>query len=150
MRLMSFALTKRQVIDGSKTVTRRNGWVWLVEACSRGETPRLWAVDKCTGFRPGEKPVRYGIIEVVDARREPLNAITKEDCVREGFPDMEPREFVEFYRKVNKCEADKLITRTEFRQVGEWVQAEADTRPLSLTLESEAWKNLFRCLTGVA
>ena len=46
MRMMSFALTERQLMDGSKTVTRRTGWANL----RPGE--RLLAVRKAMGRPP--------------------------------------------------------------------------------------------------
>jgi hypothetical protein len=118
MRRISYALTKRQLQDGSKDVTRRLGWLWLVEACKRGERPRLLAVSKCMGLRPGEKADVYGFVDVVNARLESLDAIDQDDCRREGFPELTPAEFVAFFcrvHKAKKCTPETEVTRIEFR-----------------------------------
>ena len=70
MRMMSFALTERQLMDGSKTVTRRIGWRDLKPGA------RLLAVRKAMGLKPGEKVQPLCEIEVVSVRRERLDAIT--------------------------------------------------------------------------
>lgn len=66
MRRMSFALTRTQLLDGSKDVTRRLGWANLKPG------QRLLAVSKCMGLKPGEKADIYGEIEVVSVEREHL------------------------------------------------------------------------------
>ena len=89
MRNMSFFLTPQQVIAGTKTVTRRFGWGFL----KPGDMVR--PVLKGMGLKRGEKikPLR-GPLRIVSLRWEPLNAIDQSDCEREGFPGMEPGEFV--------------------------------------------------------
>lgn len=87
MRLMSFALTTAQLLDGSKTVTRRVGWANLKPG------DRLKAVRKAMGLRLGEKVDVLAEIEVVSVRRERLDAVDAVDCIAEGFPDMSPDEF---------------------------------------------------------
>lgn len=114
MRLISFFLTTDQFLDGSKDVTRRNGWKFLV-----GKTGvRLMAIEKGQGLKKGEKVNRLGEIEVLDARLEPLWHIIKNpaDCRREGFPKLSPREFIKMYCKHNGCHADEEITRMVFRR----------------------------------
>lgn len=106
---MSFFMTTQQIIDETKTVTRRFGW-WNLKG---GEL--LCAVEKCQGLGKGGKINRLKVIEVVSTRSEPLNAITKEECVLEGFPDMEPAEFVAMIVKHHKCEPDKIVNRIEFK-----------------------------------
>jgi hypothetical protein len=110
-RNMSFMLTTAQVKAGTKTVTRRMGWLNL-----KANT-LIWAVEKCQGLKKGEKINRLRQIRVVDVRREPLSAITKDDCVKEGFPEMEPAEFLQFFSKHNKCAIDEEVTRIEFEYV---------------------------------
>jgi hypothetical protein len=80
MRMMSFALTERQLLDGTKTVTRRTGWKNL----RAGE--RLLAVRKAMGLKAGEKVQPLCKIEVVSVRQERLDAITPADVLAEGFP----------------------------------------------------------------
>lgn len=50
MRNMSFALTTDQILAGTKTVTRRLGWLRLQPG------DHLRPVRKCMGLRPGENP----------------------------------------------------------------------------------------------
>ena len=110
-RNMSFQMTTEQYLNRTKTVTRRLGW-WKVGI---GEV--LNGVEKCQGLKKGEKMVRLGQHRVVSARLEPLNAITKEDCVREGFPEMEPAEFVEMFVRHHNCLPTVTVNRIEFEYV---------------------------------
>ena len=111
MRRISFGLTLAQFIDGSKTVTRRLGWADL----KAGD--RLLAVDRVMGIRKGEKATVLGEIEVVDVRRERLDAITDDDVVREGFPGKDAAWFVAFFCKAMKVGPADEVTRIEFRKV---------------------------------
>lgn len=111
MRNMSFALTPDQVVDGSKDVTRRNGWLFL----KVGE--RVQGVLKGMGRKPGEPLVKLCVIEVLSIRREPLDAITPDDVRREGFPGKTPAEFVTMYCKAMGGAPSQEITRIEFRRV---------------------------------
>lgn len=108
---MSFSMTTPQFKDGSKDVTRRFGW-WFLKAGDR-----LWGVEKAMGLQKGEKINRLGLIEVISTRPEPLNKITKEDCVREGFPDFEPCNFVDMLQDHYGCEPDAICNRIEFKHV---------------------------------
>jgi hypothetical protein len=112
MRNMSFALTTGPVERQEKDVTRRLGWLFL----KVGDF--LQPVLKCMGLKPGEKIVRVGscCIRVEKVSRERLDAITQEECVREGFPDMTPAEFVAMFCKTHRgCKPYTVITRIEFR-----------------------------------
>ncbi|WP_020402232.1 hypothetical protein [Gracilimonas tropica] len=105
---MSFALTTRQIKNRQKTVTRRFGWWFLkpgdiVNAC-----------EKCMGLRKGEKVNKLCRIRITDVRKEPLNAITKGDCIAEGFPDYEPADFVAMLTDHYGCEATEPVNRIEF------------------------------------
>ena len=117
MNLISFMLTAEQVRTQTKTVTRRLWWSWL----NRGEL--LQAVVKGQGLRKGERVERLAIIRVKDVRREPLNALTggsytehaaKQECVKEGFPDLSAREFVAMFCEEMGCKPEQQITRIEF------------------------------------
>jgi hypothetical protein len=118
LRLMSFAMTEPQYVDGSKDVTRRLGW-WD----TKNDRPRLrprevfMGAQKCQGLRKGEKVVPLGESEHVSSRRERVDAITPDDVRREGFPDMTVEEFIAFFCRANRCQRDTLITRIEFRRV---------------------------------
>lgn len=111
MRSMSFALTTRQFLDGSKTVTRRLGWLTL----KPGDQVR--AVEKGMGLQKGEHPRVFGEIEVVNVRRERLDAIEDADCAREGFPGMTAEGFVEMFCRHMGCQPDTFVTRIQFRKV---------------------------------
>lgn len=126
MRNISFALTTDQVRKGTKTVTRRMGWQWLVDACARGAEVYLMACEKCMGRKKGEPLVRLRVIEVLDARRELLDAMIVDrdygqaECSAEGFPDMSPEEFVAFFQGSHAgCQIDSEITRIHFRYADE-------------------------------
>ncbi len=112
-RLISVALTEASVADRSKLVTRRLGWREL----KAGD--RLTLARKVMGRRKKdgsiEPLVRLAEVQVVDVRREPLNAITADDVAREGFPDWTPSEFVAFFCKSMGCEQWTEVTRIEWR-----------------------------------
>lgn len=105
---MSFALTERQLLDGSKDVTRRLGWRTL----KAGD--QVLAVRKAMGLRKGERQVVLGTIRIVSVRFEPLARITLDDCRREGFPLMTPGVFVTFFCSANGCKPEDEVTRIEF------------------------------------
>ena len=120
MRNMSFALTTRQVLDHSKDVTRRLGWLFLKDG------DLLRPVKKCMGLRPGEKlDVLTDPIRVVSVRRERLDLMITDieygfkECEREGFglhPDYRwPSAFVGMFCASHKgCTPETIITRIEF------------------------------------
>jgi len=119
-RNMSFAMTTEQIIDQSKTVTRRFGWKFL----KPGEIVN--GVKKSMGLKKGEKIHRLGKIEIISTDFEPLNSITKDDCIKEGFPEMEPAEFVAMIQDVYKCKADAMINRIEFKYLDKPVWSGVD------------------------
>jgi len=89
MRNISFSHTIEQMKNRTKFVTRRLGWKFLLPGM------HVMACEKCMGLQKGEKIVRLGVIEIVDVHREMLVAhITKEEVIKEGFPDMSPEEFI--------------------------------------------------------
>jgi len=107
-RNMSFMLTTQQIVDQTKTVTRRLGWDFL----KPGDV--LNACEKCQGMRKGHKIVRLGQIRVISTAWEPLRNITYEECVREGFPDMAPEDFVTFFCEHNNCAPNTYVNRIAF------------------------------------
>lgn len=114
MRMMSFALTERQLMDGTKTVTRRTGWQNLRPG------DRLLAVRKAMGLKKGEKIQPLCEIEVVHVRREKLGDIDKADCAAEGFPCLSTDEFTAMFIKhmgVRQPPDMVDVTRIEFRKV---------------------------------
>lgn len=125
MRLIAFSLTTPQVRAQTKTVTRRLHW----EFAKVGD--RLRAVVKAMGRKPGEPLVDLGTIEIVDVRREQLDTITREDCAREGFPEMTPAQFVRFFQRNHDkglgIDAYAVVTRIEFRYISPAAPAASTT-----------------------
>lgn len=112
MRMMSFALTERQLLDGTKTVTRRRGWQNLRPG------DRLLAVRKAMGLKKGEKIQALCELEVVGVRREMLCRMEDDDCAREGFPQFtRAGEFVDMFCSHMRVQQTDEVTRIEFRKV---------------------------------
>lgn len=107
-RNMSFAMTTGQFRARTKTVTRRFGW-WFLKP---GDI--VCGVEKAMGLKKGEQVRMLGMIRIVSTRPEPLNAITKEDCVKEGFPYHSPEMFVRMLTSHYGCSPDKIVNRIEF------------------------------------
>lgn len=112
-RNMSFSLTTQQMHLGAKVVTRRLGWSNL----KPGDV--VCAVEKGMGLKKGEKVKRIGLIEVVSVSREPLSRVNKVECLREGFPDMAPAEFIDMFCQTNRCTPDTLVNRIAFKRLYE-------------------------------
>jgi hypothetical protein len=117
---MSFALTTGQIMEGTKTVTRRLGWLHALPG------QQLRPVRKCMGLRPGEKlDVLRDPLTIVSVRREPLQAMLDQveygfaECILEGFgwhPDyQDPFNFVQMFCATHKgCTPATIVTRIEF------------------------------------
>jgi hypothetical protein len=120
-RNISFALTTPQFIDGSKDVTRRNGWLF-----ARVDDV-LCAVEKSQGLGKGGKIKKLRMIVLLDVRREQLRRLTDDldygfaETTREGFPEghplHDPSAFVDFFcASHKKVTPESIITRLEFRR----------------------------------
>ena len=96
-------------MTGTKTVTRRRGW-WFLRP---GDV--VCAIEKGMGLKRGEKIKRIGTIQILSTRAEPLCAITPEDCVLEGFPEMQPIDFILFFAGEMGGPEDQEVNRIEFR-----------------------------------
>lgn len=108
-RLMSVSLTEPQVRARTKTVTRRVGWTFLKPG------DQLTLCRKVMGRR-GEPLVRIVDVEVVEIRRERLDAITADDVTAEGFPGDSIDGFVDFFCATHKrCTPTTEITRIEWK-----------------------------------
>ena len=105
---MSFMITTEQIRNRSKTVTRRLGWKKL----KAGKI--INACEKCQGLKKGERINVLCQIHVIDVRREPLSDITKNDIIKEGFPEMTVDDFVKMFTTHMKCKEDSIVTRIEF------------------------------------
>ena len=57
------------------------------------------------------------MIEVVSVRTERLDAITADECLREGFPGISPEQFVAFFCQEMRCTPDQEVRRIEFRYI---------------------------------
>lgn len=109
-RLMSVALTTEQVRARQKTVTRRAGWKVL----KPGDLVTL--CPKVRGRRAGEPLERIVTVEVVSTRRERLDSITPEDVIAEGFPNMTPAQFIDFFAATHRgVTASTEITRIQWQ-----------------------------------
>lgn len=115
---MSFFLTAPQFLDGSKDITRRLGWGNIRNGME------INAILKGQGLKAGEKVTVLGKFVVVSNQWEALNLLTKDrdygfsEIVREGFPEMTPDQFVQFFCATHKgCKPSTLVHRIEFRKV---------------------------------
>lgn len=126
---MSVSMTEQAVVERRKTVTRRKGW-WLDK---RGRHlvkvgDRLTLCRKVMGRKPSEPLVRLAEVEVVSLRRERLSELAwatrlttdyrwaKREVLLEGFPDLEPTEFVRrFFLDAQGMSVDDEVTRIEWR-----------------------------------
>lgn len=112
MRYMSFKLTTEQVRRREKTVTRRLGRKKI--AVGEFRQP----IVQGQGLKKGQQVERInGPIRVVDVRYEPLDAITKADVIKEGFPKMSPFDFITMFRQHSRCLSSDEVTRIEFEYV---------------------------------
>ncbi len=110
-RNMSFMLTTDQVRNKTKTVTRRLGWWFLkpgdiVNACVQ-----------CQGIKKGEKIQKICQIWVVKSEKENLSGMDKSECIKEGFPEMSPGEFVSMFCREMKCHRSAPVNRIEFEYI---------------------------------
>ena len=118
-RNMSFMLTTSQIINQTKTVTRRLGWKFL----KPGDV--LNACVKCQGLKQGEKIQRLCQIRVKDVRRELLSEMVPPknygmaEAYREGFPNLTGAEFVGMFCENMRCEPDTEVTRIAFEYINE-------------------------------
>ena len=111
MRNMSFFLTTEQIKNKTKDITRRFGW-WFLKPGDR-----VCAVQKGQGLKKGEKIKRICVIEIVSLRSEPIDDMTQADCIREGFPEMTPIDFVGMITKHYGVSPKKIVNRIEFKYI---------------------------------
>jgi hypothetical protein len=109
MRNMSFALTSKQILNKTKTVTRRLGWKFL----NIGDL--IQPVEKCMGLKKDEKVKKLGCpIRIIYFHWEPLDWILENDVIREGYPALTPAAFVVMFCRKMKCNPNDYIRRIEF------------------------------------
>ena len=110
MRNMSFILTKQQIIDETKTVTRRCGW-WFLERLEL-----VCAVEKGMGLKKGEKIKRLKTIVILSTFPQSLKLITPKEVEREGFPGKSPEWFIDmFCSSHKKCFPETIVNRIHFK-----------------------------------
>lgn len=109
MRRISFAKTTQQIRDRTKTVTRRLGWWDLKKGTF------LLAVDKGRGLKKGQKAEILGVIEVTSATSVTLSTISQADVIKEGFPGMTPKAFVEMFVERLGGEPKSTVRRIEWK-----------------------------------
>ncbi len=77
---------------------------------------QLQLVPKVMGFERGARIDKSGpVVTVVSVRRERLDAITQEDCAREGFPEYTPEQFIQMFCRAFKVTPSANITRIEWK-----------------------------------
>jgi hypothetical protein len=123
MKNMSFKLTTKQFLAGTKDVTRRTGWANL----KAGE--HFSAVEKSQGLKKGEKVVYLGQCICISNTPERLDEIISKpmrwdqpnsrkgaarECEREGFPFLSAKEFVEMFCKEMICHPTTKVNRIVF------------------------------------
>lgn len=100
-RRMSVSMTLDAVRSRTKTVTRRHVDTW--KDLAPGD--RLTLIEKGMGLPKGARQVVVADVEIVDVRVEPLSLLSydvrygRQEVVLEGFPNMTPDEFVDFWRR---------------------------------------------------
>lgn len=106
---MSCFLTQAQVLNRTKTVTRRTRWLDL--------QPRtiLRLVVKGQGLKKGERQQVIGWAEVVSVTREELRLCTDADAAREGFPGLTGQEFVTMFCRHMGTSPETIVTRIEWK-----------------------------------
>lgn len=110
-RNMSFALTTKQILDRTKTVTRRIAWKHL----RAGQYVN--AVVKSMGLKKGEKMQKLARLKIVSVTIEPIWKCTDEEAAREGFPGMSGSDFVKMFCRHIGCTPGQEVTRIEFEYV---------------------------------
>jgi hypothetical protein len=118
MRRMAFSHTAPQILDRSKTVTRRTGW----RSLKPGDL--IQAVEKARGLRKGERVRSLAVLRVVNVRVERLSRLVtdaryaEDELPREGFPCWSRDEFVAMFLRVNRLASTAVaVTRIEFEYV---------------------------------
>lgn len=115
MRRMSCALTAQAVLDHTKTVTRRHADTWAT--LQPGDV--LTLIEKGMGLPKGAKQVVLAEVEIVSNELVRLLAMTDEECVLEGFPDMTWPQFVRFWCDSHHIDypapIDYMVRRIEWR-----------------------------------
>ena len=127
MRLISCAKTIPQVVAQTKTETRRLGWKLARPAW------RLIVIER-NDYRRGGTPVALACVELIHTARERLCDISPDAVVREGFPEMTPREFIAFFCREMRAAPDVELTVLRWRYLREPDLSESERRQFSKLL----------------
>lgn len=115
MKNIAFSKTINQCRSRLKTVTRRWAWSDLKPGTI------LQQVEKGQGIPRGGKVKKIYPIQVINNRAEPLNRIMLEteygakEMILEGFPGMQPCDFVSMLCEGDKHKPQDIIHRIDFR-----------------------------------
>ena len=124
MRLMSVAFTEDAVRARRKTVTRRNGWLFAQPG------DQIALCRKVMGRKKGEPLDIITTVEIIDVRREPLNAMLDDldygftETTLEGFPEGHPEHFPshfveKFFLNAQRMKPTDHVTRIQWRYLDE-------------------------------
>lgn len=124
MRNMSFMLTTKQMYDETKSVTRRVGW-WNLNS---GDV--VMAVEKGMGLKKGEKVIPIYPILIINrpmkqelARLLRCDSYAYREVIKEGFPDLSPKQFVDMFCSSHKgCTPNTLVNRIPFARHVAWTE----------------------------
>lgn len=115
-RRMSCSLTIDAVKARTKTVTRRVATTWT----NLKPGDRLRLVEKAQGLAKGERQVSLALVEVTAVELVPLDSITDDDLVAEGFADLDRAGFVRFWLGTHhEHNPSTLVRRIEWRYLDE-------------------------------
>jgi hypothetical protein len=118
---MSCSATKEAVRNRTKTVTRRLAWddLWNDE--------EIILVEQAQGLKKGDHQVPLARVAIASTRSEPLNRLEKEpeygraEMILEGFPDMDPSDFITMFVRMNKLAGKTYSPRSQVVNRIEWV-----------------------------
>ena len=106
-------LTKKQIRERTKTVTRRLGWLNLKPG------DHFMGCEQCQGIPKGGHVVDLGEMVCISNRRERLDRLLTEpeygaaEVVKEGFPELTPAQFVEMFCGHMKVTPETVCNRIE-------------------------------------
>lgn len=110
-RLISMAKTIREFENGSKTETRRDGWLhaepgMVLQAVDRLPRAGAWRRLRYAGG--------FDLIRITAVERVRLGDITEEQVAAEGFPGMAATEFVALYCVPGPPDPEREVSRICF------------------------------------
>lgn len=110
-RNMSFSMTTEAARNREKDITRRLGWANL----KPGDV--VQQVEKAMGLKKGDKVKKIHLIRIVSNEPEMLIDMENhgpDECRREGFPDMTPRQFMDMFCEHNQVTTYSIVNRIVF------------------------------------